>query len=74
MKSKFDFFYQWFLANQDNIIGREVNEVYYDYCKQAQKVGQIPYYKKTFIEEVNIRLECTTKQFFIKTEDAFCIR
>ena len=74
MANKFEFFYSWFLENKDNIIGREVNEVYTDYCDKACKAKKIPYYKKTFIEEVNIQLDITTKQFFIKIEDAFSIK
>lgn len=74
MKGKFDFFYSWFLENKDNIIGKEVNEVYNDYCNKAYESDYIPYYKKSFIEKVNIELNSTTKQFFIKSENAFSIK
>lgn len=61
MTKEFDFFLSWFLTNEDKFIGKEVDNVYNVYCLHARECGCKAYYKKTFIEEITLRLPCDIK-------------
>lgn len=62
--TKCDFLESWIKENKDNILNKEVNEVYYTYTAQAFNAGHKPYGKKRFIEEVESMTECTKREFF----------
>ena len=73
MKKAYDFFEKWILENEDNIAGKEVNEVYYTYSREAFQAGYGRYRKNMFIDKVKFRLKCTTRDIFIKNKDVYSI-
>ena len=63
MKNQFDYFYyEWFFTNEDTILGKNVDELYKEYRIKSRKAGHRPYCKRTFIEEITDRLDCTIKK------------